>query len=286
MSYGPDADAKSCCAGFYELPIVSMLLGDNLHPGGAALTRRLAEATTVGRDTEMLDVACGRGESARVLAAHRGCRVVGLDRSRANAARARELTREAGLAGSIRFITGDAENLPFPDGSFDVVISECSLCIFPDLERSVVEIRRVLRPGGYVGISDVVLNAPVPESLQNLLGHVLCISSARSTHGYRQALQAAGFGGIRARDVSYVLTEMVARIERRIRTLDDLLDPDQLRQLEGLGDPTLTLAAARESVRSGAIGYSLFTARSPRASLAAREPGASREAAGGSVETS
>ena len=53
-----DVSVKSCCAGFYELPIVSMLLGNNLHPGGPALTRKLAEATTIGRRTEVLDVAC------------------------------------------------------------------------------------------------------------------------------------------------------------------------------------------------------------------------------------
>jgi SAM-dependent methyltransferase len=267
---------QSCCAGFYELPVVSMLLGDNLHPGGAALTRRLAELTIVGRDTGVLDVACGRGESARVLAGHCGCRVVGLDRSRINATRAHELTQEAGLAGSVRFVTGDAESLPFPDDSFAVVISECSLCLVPDLEQSLIEIRRVMRPGGHVGISDIVLNAPVPASLQNLLGHVLCISGARPTHGYHQALKAAGLGGIRTRDVSYVLTEMVTRIERRIRTLDDLLDPDQLRQVEGLGDPAPKLAAARESIRSGAIGYALFTARKPRAGLTNQDSGSSR----------
>jgi hypothetical protein len=79
---------KSCCAGFYELPIVSMLLGDSLHPGGPALTRKLAEVAMVGRETAVLDLACGRGESGRVVASHYGCPVLGVDYSRTNVVRA------------------------------------------------------------------------------------------------------------------------------------------------------------------------------------------------------
>jgi len=259
-----DVSVKSCCAGFYELPVVSMLLGDNLHPGGPALTRKLAAATTVGRKTEVLDVACGRGASDRVLAAHCGCQVVGVDYSSVNAARARQLTQDAGLDDRARFVAGDAEQLPFRDGSFDVVISECALCTFPDLERSLVEVRRVLRPGGRVGISDVVLNAPVPEPLQDVIGHVLCITGARSTDGYRQGLQAAGFTTVRTRDVSYVLTEMMDRIERRMDRLDDFVDADQLGDVPGLRNAGPRLAAAREFVTSGGVGYALFTARNPR----------------------
>lgn len=259
-----EVSVKSCCAGFYELPVVSMLLGNSLHPGGQALTRKLAAATTVGRKTEVLDVACGSGESDRVLAAHCGCHVVGIDYSSANVARARQLTEDAGLGDLARFVVGDAEHLPFQDGSFDVVISECALCTFPDLERSLAEVRRVLRPGGRVGISDVVLNAPVPEPLQDVIGHVLCITGARSTDGYRQGLQAAGFSSIRSRDVSHVLMEMMSRIERRLDRLDDFAAPDSLGEVAGLRDAGPRLAAAREFVTSGGVGYALFTGRNPR----------------------
>jgi ubiquinone/menaquinone biosynthesis C-methylase UbiE len=255
---------KSCCAGFYELPLVSMLLGDSLHPGGPALTRKLAEATTVGRGTRVLDVACGRGESGRVLAAHLGCQVVGLDYSAVNAGRARTLTAEAGLTERAQFIAGDAEQLPFRDGSFDVVFSECSLCTFPDLARALAEVRRVLRPGGRVGISDVVLNEPVPAALQELLGHVLCITGAHSTEGYQAGLRSAGFTTIRTRDVSDVLAEMIARIERRVSTLDGLAGVEQLEQVDGLRHAGPKIAAAREFVACGGIGYALFSARKPR----------------------
>jgi len=264
IDFNEGTSVKSCCAGFYELPVISLLLGDNLHPGGPALTRRLAAATAIGRNTEVLDVACGRGESGRVLAAHCGCQVVGLDYSTVNVARARKLTRDTNLGDRVRFVSGDAERLPLDDESVDVVISECSLCTFPNLEQALVEVRRVLRPGGRIGVSDVALNAPVPNALQDAIGHVLCITGARSTHGYRQALEDAGFAAIRTRDVGYVLTEMLARIEHRVHKLDELTDLEQFAGLAKTGDVRQKLAEAREFVASGSVGYALFTARNPR----------------------
>jgi len=263
IDFNQGTSVKSCCAGFYELPLVNTLLGDNLHPGGPVLTRKLAAATAIGHNTKVLDVACGTGESGRVLAAQCGCQVVGLDYSAVNVARARDLTREANFTQRVQFLSGDAECLPLEDESVDVVIAECSLCIFPDMARALVEVKRVLRPGGRLGVSDVVLNAPVPDSLQDTMGHVLCMSGARSTQGYRQALDDAGFSGIRTRDVGYVLTEMLTRIERRVHRLAELTDLGQFAGLAEPGDVRQKLAEARDFVTSGGVSYALFTARKP-----------------------
>ncbi len=259
-----DDRVKSCCAGFYELPLIEMLLGNELHPGGPALTRTLASAALVGRESMVLDVACGRGESARVLAAHFGCHVVGVDYSSDNSACANALTVEAALSDQIRFVQGDAERLPFATGSFDVVICECSLCIFPNLAIALEEFRRVLRPGGRLGISDVVLNAPVPVSLQGLFGHVLCISGALSFEGYRDALASAGFSSMRSRDASGALKDMIARIERRVRTTEHLLDAGHFEFQDGLSVPRSSIAEAEHFVKAGGVGYVLISARRPR----------------------
>ncbi len=77
-------------------------------------------------------------------------------------------------------------------------------------------------------------------------------------------MQAAGFTSIRSRDVSYVLMEMMKRIQRRLDRLDDLVEPDRLGEVAGLRNAGPRLAAAREFVRSGGVGYALFTARNPR----------------------
>lgn len=241
-----------------------MLLGNELHPGGPALTRKLASAVVVGRDSMVLDVACGRGESARVLAARFGCHVVGVDYSSENIDRASVLAVDAGLSHQVRFVQGDAERLPFAAESFDVVICECSLCVFPNLEIALQEFRRVLRPGGRLGISDVVLNEPVPASLRDLFGYVLCIGGALPLGGYHEALEEAGFLSIRSRDVSSALNDMIGRAERRARGIGGLLDAAKLELPFGLQVSPADVAEARDFVRIGGVGYALISARKSR----------------------
>lgn len=259
-----DDRLKACCAGFYELPIVATLLGGELHPGGRTLTRRLASAALVGRDSVVLDVACGRGESARLLASHFACRVVGLDYSLDSVAQAIALSKETPVSDRVRFVHGEAERLPFDAERFDVVICECSLCTFPDLLTALEEMRRVLRPGGRLAISDVVLNEAVPAALQDVFGRAICISGALPIEGYRDALSSVGFSRIRCQDVSAALVDMIAGIERRARAVGRFLDADDIELREGLTVSRPQIAEARDFVKTGGIGYALLLAKKRR----------------------
>ena len=96
----------------------------------------------------MLDVATGSGNAA-LAAARRGCSVVGLDYVPALLERARKRADAEGLDGD--FIEGDAEALPFDDGSFDVVTSVFGAMFAPDQEQTASELARVTRPGGRIG---------------------------------------------------------------------------------------------------------------------------------------
>ncbi|NIO63969.1 MAG: methyltransferase domain-containing protein, partial [Gammaproteobacteria bacterium] len=82
------------------------------------------------------------------------------------------------------FKEGDAERLPFEDGSFDVVISECSFCTFPDKERAAQEMARVLNRHGRMGMTDVTVSKPLPEDVQSLLAWVACLAGAVSPDIY------------------------------------------------------------------------------------------------------
>ncbi len=259
-----DDRVKSCCAGFYELPLIQTLLGNQWHPGGPALTRQLANAVLIGRESRVLDVACGQGESARTLAQHFGCQVVGIDYSSDSTARANAIAAAAGLSDRVSFVQGDAEQLPFDAGSFDVVICECSLCVFPNIAIALDEFKRVLRPGGHLGISDVVLNEPVPDSLQDLFGHVLCIGGALSADGYRDMFAAAGYSSIRSRDASSALTDMIVRIEQRVRIIGKIRDAEQFELSDGLNVRRSSITEARDFVNSGGVGYALISGRKPR----------------------
>lgn len=109
--------------------------------------QRLVDALAVRAGEDVLDVACGTG-NATIPAARTGARVTGLDLTPAMLAKARE--RGAGLA--IDWVEGDAEELPFPDGSFDVVLSSFG-CMFAPRHTVVAgEMTRILRPGGRLGL--------------------------------------------------------------------------------------------------------------------------------------
>jgi hypothetical protein len=124
--------------------------------------------------------------------------------------------------------------------------------------------RRVLRPGGRLGISDIIVNEEIPASLHDLFGFVLCIGGALSMNAYRDALMDAGFTSVRTRDVSSAIDDMILRIERRARTAKNLFAGTKIELQPGWQVPRSTLVEARDFVQSGGIGYALVTGRNPR----------------------
>jgi 7,8-dihydro-6-hydroxymethylpterin dimethyltransferase len=111
------AELRSCCVSAYESEAVRWLLGDDLHPGGAALSRRLADLAGVGPGSQVLDVASGRGRTARLLASEFGAEVTGVELSGPCVAAAQAEAEAAELQGRVRFVQGDAAALPAASGA-------------------------------------------------------------------------------------------------------------------------------------------------------------------------
>ena len=109
----------------------------------------LIEALDVHSTERVLDVATGSGNAA-LAAARRGCEVVGVDYVPALLDRARRRADAEGL--EVEFVEGDAEALPFDDGSFDVVSSVFGAMFAPDQQQTANELARVARPGGRIGV--------------------------------------------------------------------------------------------------------------------------------------
>jgi ubiquinone/menaquinone biosynthesis C-methylase UbiE len=257
------ASFAGCCAELYELPVVEYLLGESFHPGGDRLTRQLASSTLVAPKSEVLDVACGNGKSARTIAADFGATVTGIDISAKNTQRAIVAAQAAGLSERTNFICGSAENLPFEPLTFDVALCECSLCLFENTGDALRRMRHVLKPGGRIGISDFFLNAPVPRSLDNLLGQVLCVTGALSAKGYQEALLAAGFEYVRVRQVNWTLVDMIKRIRRRLKLLATSSATTDISLPPNWGDPVPVLADLESFIADGGAGYLMATARRP-----------------------
>src|ERR1700736_3062594 len=117
----------------------------------------------------------------------------GLDMTEEMLALARENQKQAG-ADNVEFLKGEIENIPLPDNSVDVIISNCVINLSADKDRVLREAFRVLRPGGRLAVSDVVVRGEVPEEVRkSMLLWVGCIAGALRDSEYRGKLGAAGF---------------------------------------------------------------------------------------------
>lgn len=128
----------------------------------------LVNALDVMPGERVLDVACGSGNAA-IPAARPFAQVTALDYVPELLERGRERARAERL--EIEFVEGDAENLPFEDGSFDVVLSVFGVMFAPDHQRAANELLRVCRPGGRIGLACWVPDGYVGEMFKTVAGH-------------------------------------------------------------------------------------------------------------------
>ncbi|MBV9183836.1 MAG: methyltransferase domain-containing protein [Acidobacteria bacterium] len=109
---------------------------------------------------------------------------------------ARENQRKAGVA-NIEFLKGEIENIPLPNNSVDVIISNCVINLSTDKDEVIREAFRVLKPGGRFAVSDVVMRGDVPQQIrQSMLLWVGCIAGALRDYDYVAKLAKAGFESI------------------------------------------------------------------------------------------
>jgi SAM-dependent methyltransferase len=178
---GPRVQAALAAAGL-DAPGVSYQAFapiDEFHVGGLEATLELARALAPQPGASVLDLGSGLGGPARLLAAERGCDVIGVDLSDEFVAVASTLTSLAGLDEHVRFRTGDVTALPFTDASFDHAVTIHVAMNIADRAGFYAEARRVLRPGGRLAILDVVtgngepLRFPLPWSTTAATSHLL-----------------------------------------------------------------------------------------------------------------
>jgi len=142
----------------------------------------------------VLDLGSGAGVDAFLAARQVGSagRVLGVDMTPEMLARARATAERNGFA-NVEFRAGRLEALPVEDASVDAVTSNCVINLVPDKAAVFREVARVLKPGGRLVISDIVLDRPLPEALaKDLLGWVGCVSGAELADDYFGKLAAAG----------------------------------------------------------------------------------------------
>lgn len=143
----------------------------------------------------VLDLGSGGGIDVLLSARRVGPtgKAYGLDMTDEMLALANENKRKAG-ADNVEFLKGEIENIPLPDNSVDVIISNCVINLSADKDRVLREAFRVLKPGGRLAVSDVATRGAIPNEIrQKVLLWVGCIAGALDETEYRSKLKAAGF---------------------------------------------------------------------------------------------
>jgi SAM-dependent methyltransferase len=201
---GSAPSAESCCdpitSNLYgaaeegELP--ALALKASLGCGNPTALAELKPGETV------LDLGSGGGIDV-LLSARRVApngRAFGLDMTDEMLAVAEENKRKSGLD-NVTFLKGEIENIPLPDNSIDVIISNCVINLSGDKDRVLREAFRVLKPGGRLAVSDVVVRGDVPEAIRkNMELWIGCVAGALRDSEYVAKLARAGFTGISVED--------------------------------------------------------------------------------------
>ncbi len=177
--------------GYTEEELKSVPEGANLGLGcgNPVAIASLKEGETV------LDLGSGPGLDCFLAADKVGKKgkVIGVDMTTEMIEKARE-NAEKGNYSNVEFRLGEIEDLPVADSSVDVVISNCVINLSPDKQRVFQETFRVLKPGGRIMVSDIVLSRELPDFLKNSeAGYISCISGAIKKEKYIKAIKDEGF---------------------------------------------------------------------------------------------
>src|ERR1700716_4171155 len=201
---GVTTGTSSCCGGSCD-PITS-----NLYDSAqtAALPEEAVKASLgCGNPTALaslnpgetvLDLGSGGGIDVLLSARRVGPtgKAYGLDMTDDMLALARENQKKSGIT-NVEFLRGEIENIPLPADSVDVIISNCVINLSADKDRVLSEAFRVLKPGGRLAVSDVVVRGEVPAEIRRSVElWIGCVAGALGEREYRDKLAAGGFRGV------------------------------------------------------------------------------------------
>lgn len=208
---GAGADTVALGVGYSDAELATLPEGANL---GLSCGNPTALAGLQAGEA-VLDLGSGGGLDVFLAAQRVGPegRAVGLDMTREMVARARQnaaaFRSRTGLD-NVEFHLGQIEAIPLPDAAVDVVISNCVLNLSPDQASVWREIARVLKPGGRVSISDMVLLQPLPEAVrEDVLAHVGCIAGAPLVGDLKAMIAGAGLVDLTLEDKAGAVAAML-----------------------------------------------------------------------------
>lgn len=224
------AEELSRGIGYAETELRSVPEGSNLGLGcgNPVALASLREGETV------LDLGSGAGFDCFLAANIVGQtgKVVGVDMTPEMIEKARQNADRAGYE-NVEFRLGEIESLPVADNSIDIVISNCVINLSPDKDRVFEEAYRVLRPGGRMMISDIVITEELPDFIEESVeAYVGCISGAMLRDDYLASIEAAGFRNIRVVDETLFPFDFLVNDPTAKAVIEDArITPDKAREI-------------------------------------------------------
>lgn len=183
----------------------------------------------------VLDLGAGAGFDCFLAAQRVGIngRVIGVDMTPEMVEKARENARKGNYQ-NVEFRLGEIEHLPVADNAVDVVISNCVINLVPDKKRAFAEVFRVLRPGGRLMISDIVLLHELPEVIKtSVAGYVGCISGALMKGEYLKTIREAGFEDVQVvEETSFPIECRTNDPTAQAMVKDAALSPERIKEAE------------------------------------------------------
>ncbi len=201
----PTQARSSCCGPVPEAKVTRLNLADALGYDTEGMPTSATESfagcgnpvalASLKEGEVVLDLGSGAGLDMFVASKKVGTtgQVIGVDMTPAMIEKAKKNAQELGIT-NVDFRFGDIEDMPVDDNSVDVVISNCVINLAPDKGKVFQEVYRVLKPGGRVMVSDIVLSKPLPKEVRDeVVTYTGCIGGAILDEEYLQHMRNAGF---------------------------------------------------------------------------------------------
>jgi len=176
----------------------------------------------INKGDHVLDLGSGAGNDCFVVRAIIGetGKITGLDFTDAMVAKANENAQKLGYT-NVDFVKGDIEEMPLPDNTFDVIVSNCVLNLVPDKNKAFAQILRVLKPAGHFCVSDVVIKGNLPEKLRkDAEMYAGCVSGAVEMAEYLDIINKQGFKNVTVHKQN--------EIEIPVEVLENYLSKDEI----------------------------------------------------------
>lgn len=239
LTVNGEETAGGCCCGTSQVNIEKLAAeigysADDLEslPEGANMGLSCGNPTALASlqaGETVLDLGCGGGFDAFVAGPRVGSegKIIGVDMTPEMIAKARKnteiYTERTGLS-NVEFLEGEIEDIPVEDGTVDVVISNCVINLSPDKPQVWKEISRVLKPGGRVAVSDLVLLKPLPETVTEMLEALIgCVAGASLVSDVEKAANEAGLDKIEIEPKAIYIDTLVAFDDPLYRKISEAL---------------------------------------------------------------